>query len=147
MMVTKEWTWDMAHRLVKNYQGKCQHLHGHTYKVEVCVEGAALDRYDMTIDFTTIADHMKKWVMDTLDHATMVCIDDSDLLRFLQNLKQKHYPIADNSTAEHLARMLFGVFSEQVKIYLNERSDASRDLHIRYVRVWETPTSSAVCNG
>ena len=38
MKVTKEVTFDSAHML-SNYSGKCQNLHGHTYKLQVTVEG------------------------------------------------------------------------------------------------------------
>ncbi|MCD6102754.1 MAG: 6-carboxytetrahydropterin synthase, partial [Thermotogaceae bacterium] len=34
MLISKEFTFDAAHRLMK-YKGKCENLHGHTYKLRV----------------------------------------------------------------------------------------------------------------
>ena len=38
MICLKEFDFDAAHFL-PNYNGKCEHLHGHTYKLVVKVEG------------------------------------------------------------------------------------------------------------
>jgi len=32
LLISKEFTFDAAHRLMK-YKGKCENLHGHTYKL------------------------------------------------------------------------------------------------------------------
>ena len=49
MKVSKEFTFDAAHYLTK-YHGKCENLHGHTYRLRVTVEGN-LDEEDMVMDF------------------------------------------------------------------------------------------------
>lgn len=36
--IVKEFTFDAAHRL-EGYQGLCQNLHGHTYKLQVGIYG------------------------------------------------------------------------------------------------------------
>ncbi len=143
MMVTKDFTFDAAHRLGKGYQGKCAQLHGHTYKVEVCVEADLLDKYNFVINFDDINRLMKTWVMDNMDHATLVCEDDHVLLGFLQTHKQKHCIFSNNPTAEVISSLLLFKFEE----LLNSEKINDRDMTIRWVRVWETPTSSAVCNG
>ena len=38
MIVLKEFEFDAAHYL-PSYNGKCEHLHGHTYKLVVKVDG------------------------------------------------------------------------------------------------------------
>jgi 6-pyruvoyltetrahydropterin/6-carboxytetrahydropterin synthase len=40
MRVTKEFTFDAAHNL-PNYHGKCERLHGHTYRIQVTIEEKA----------------------------------------------------------------------------------------------------------
>lgn len=53
---------DSAHRL-PNHPGKCQHLHGHTYKVIVTVYGEPNPKTGMLIDFGYI-----KEIVTLLDH-------------------------------------------------------------------------------
>ena len=49
MIIIKEFDFDAAHYLPA-YNGKCEHLHGHTYKLVVKVEGTP-DHEGMVIDF------------------------------------------------------------------------------------------------
>ena len=139
MQVVKDFTFDAAHRLVRGYQGKCSHLHGHTYKVAVTVAGPVLDHHCMLVDFDFIKASMKSWVDLQLDHATLVSDEDTELLSWLRQHDQKYYPVSGNPTAEKLAHMLHSVFT---KVLPRET-----DLHIASVQVWETPTSSAVYCG
>ena len=43
MLLRKEFTFDAAHNLVR-YHGKCEKLHGHTYKMAVTISGVNQDR-------------------------------------------------------------------------------------------------------
>jgi len=49
MLVTKDFNFDAAHFLTK-YHGKCEHLHGHTYKLRVTVEGRVQEN-GLVLDF------------------------------------------------------------------------------------------------
>ena len=42
-----------AHNLL-NYDGDCENLHGHNWKVEVEVQASELDELGMAIDFKTV---------------------------------------------------------------------------------------------
>ena len=52
MIVLKEFEFDAAHYL-PSYNGKCEHLHGHTYKLVVKVDGRP-DMEGMVLDFTLL---------------------------------------------------------------------------------------------
>ena len=134
MQVIKDFTFDAAHRLVKGYQGKCQMLHGHTYKVEVLLSSTVLDQYDMVINFDEIKSRLKAWVDEHWDHATILNISDTALREWLIAQCQKHYVLEGNPTAEKLAHILY-----LKALYMFP------DVAVGQVRVWETPTSSAVC--
>ena len=56
-----------AHRLGKGYQGKCQHLHGHNYRVVVLLAGEQLDGYDFLIDFNDIKSLFDVWLQQNWD--------------------------------------------------------------------------------
>lgn len=132
-----------AHRLVKGYTGKCQNLHGHSYKVEITMSSSTLDEYDFVTDFSDIKKYCKAWVDDNLDHATIVSDVDTPLLEFLQQENQKHYLITGghNTTVECLSKHLF----EQLTALVAEKLQPnSPNLELRQVEVWETRTCSAI---
>ena len=82
MLVTKEFTFSSAHRLVE-YEGRCENLHGHTYRIAVTVE-APLGDDGMAFDFVKLKEIVFREVVDVLDH------------RFLND-------IIPQSTAENIA--------------------------------------------
>lgn len=55
-----------AHR-IKEAEGKCERLHGHTWKVQVTIQGKKLDERGMLIDFREVKKIIKK-SLDKLDH-------------------------------------------------------------------------------
>lgn len=66
MIVLKEFEFDAAHYL-PSYNGKCEHMHGHTYKLVVKVEGRP-DEEGMVLDFTRLKNIVKQLVLSRLDH-------------------------------------------------------------------------------
>jgi len=60
---TEGW-FDAAHHL-ENYEGKCSNKHGHTYKVEVWIQGEEeqLDKAGILWDFGKLKD-----ILNTFDH-------------------------------------------------------------------------------
>ena len=55
-----------AHNL-RNYQGECENLHGHNWKVEVTVAAHELDKAGLAIDFKLLKARTKE-VLPLLDH-------------------------------------------------------------------------------
>ena len=55
-----------AHQL-RGLEGGCENLHGHNWKIEVCVQGNTLGKDGLLIDFRVIKGETKK-IMDELDH-------------------------------------------------------------------------------
>ena len=47
MLLSRDFTFDAAHNLI-HYHGKCERLHGHTYRLRVVLEGG-LDSEGMII--------------------------------------------------------------------------------------------------
>lgn len=67
MLATKIFTFDSAHQL-KDYDGACANLHGHTYVLHVSVKGP-IQSDGLVIDFSIIKKVVKKNVLDILDHS------------------------------------------------------------------------------
>ena len=51
--VTREIEFCYGHRLL-NYEGKCRHLHGHTGRAVITLQGSELDARGMLVDFAEI---------------------------------------------------------------------------------------------
>jgi len=68
MEIFKAFTFDAAHRLPNLPKThKCSRLHGHTFRVEIHVNGSLLDGYDWVIDFSDIVEIVHP-VIEELDH-------------------------------------------------------------------------------
>lgn len=104
-----------AHRLVKNYHGKCNHLHGHNYALRVRLATTQLDTNDLVIDFSELRKLCDEWVQGALDHATLVYAQDQELLAFVTTQRQKHYLLAHNTTVECLAKEIFTQLAPRIQ--------------------------------
>ena len=69
--ITVEKHFDAAHYL-RGYQGKCESLHGHRYRVVVKVGAAKLDDVGLAYDFTDLKRHLQG-ILDRYDHT---CLND-----------------------------------------------------------------------
>jgi 6-pyruvoyltetrahydropterin/6-carboxytetrahydropterin synthase len=83
-----------AHSL-RGYQGDCERLHGHNYKVELAVDAPGLDETGIVIDFRDLKG-LLKGVLDTLDHAYL---NDLEPFRSV------------NPSAENIARHIYEALS------------------------------------
>jgi 6-pyruvoyltetrahydropterin/6-carboxytetrahydropterin synthase len=103
-IITKEFTFEAAHRLLRNYTGKCTNCHGHSFKVKLYLEGNRLDEKDMLIDFqeTKI---LKTWINDCFDHVTILWEGDP-MINLLKDAGNKISVTKKNPTSEHLAELI-----------------------------------------
>ena len=92
----RQFSFAAAHFL-PGYPGKCQNLHGHTWKLEVCLHGRVLAN-GMVIDFSVLKDIVQTYVIAELDHA-----DLNDIL--------------DNPTAENLITWIWDKLHRSVNLY------------------------------
>ncbi len=74
--VTKEFRFEMAHAL-EDYNGKCKHVHGHSYILYVTVVGepntnAKDSGYGMVMDFGELKQIVNAHIVDTFDHALVL---------------------------------------------------------------------------
>ena len=67
MIVATEFEFDAAHNL-PNYAGKCERLHGHTYRLRVLCAAPVDASTGLAIDFAEVKRVVKALVVDVLDH-------------------------------------------------------------------------------
>jgi 6-pyruvoyltetrahydropterin/6-carboxytetrahydropterin synthase len=130
--VTKTISFCYGHRLLR-YEGKCRHLHGHNGRAEITVRTTQLDPRGMVIDFGDIKKTIGSFIDDHLDHKILLCKDDP-LLPKLKEMKEAHFVMEDNPTAENIAKLIY-------------ESARNLKLPVVSVKLWETDTSFAVYEG
>jgi 6-pyruvoyltetrahydropterin/6-carboxytetrahydropterin synthase len=65
--VTKRFTFEAAHQL-RWHEGKCQNLHGHSYKLEVTIMAEDLGVDGVVVDFHKLGDVVNEQIVDVFDH-------------------------------------------------------------------------------
>jgi 6-pyruvoyltetrahydropterin/6-carboxytetrahydropterin synthase len=103
MKIAKEFRWEMGHRLPEHF-GLCKNIHGHSYKMIVEFEGE-LDKNQMVIDYYDVEKIINP-IIEKLDHAFMVNIDDKIVIEFLEKMNSKKVVVGFNSTAENICNYL-----------------------------------------
>jgi 6-pyruvoyltetrahydropterin/6-carboxytetrahydropterin synthase len=107
-----------AAHFLKDYPGKCAQIHGHNYRVQITVEGEALNELGMVVEFEVIKQALKPWI-DRFDHGFLNEIPPFDVLQ---------------PSAENLAKF----FHDEVARALDGTS-----ARVSYVRLFETEKCSA----
>ncbi len=144
MKVIKEIQWDMGHR-VTNHHSQCRNLHGHRYKAEICVEGdlvniEGVSNEGMVIDFGDIKKIATERVHNVLDHGFMVWNKDEVLVKFFkENAEQKYIIVPFVPTSENIAAWIFKQLDGHIK------DKYKTGLRLYSIKLWETPTSAAIC--
>lgn len=140
--VTKVMTTETAHRLI-NYDGKCAHLHGHSYRweVEAQYEGGGIDDRGIAVDFGDLKAAMREEIHDVFDHATILSNADplvkSNAMRYsATGHPQKVVLFHGNPTAENFAVYVYNKLS-------NHPGLSQMNVEVLRVRVWETENSFA----
>jgi len=108
---------DAAHSL-RGYPGECRRLHGHTWDVEVTVEGEKLDEIGIVYDFKALKADLRA-VLDDYDHVFLDEVPPFDEL---------------NPTAENLARI----------VYERLATSVGAQVKVTEVAVWESPIAKLV---
>ena len=106
-----------AHRL-ENFNGKCEALHGHNWKVEVFLVGDKLDEAGLLQDFGVVKARTRE-LLEEIDHKYL-----NELPAFSNQ----------NPSSENLARFLF----QRLAAALNRDG-----VKVSRISVWESDTSCA----
>ena len=114
MFLRRDFSFDAAHNLI-SYHGKCERLHGHTYKLSVVLCGTP-DEEGMILDFTELKRIVHEEIISKFDHSYL-----NDII--------------SQPSAENLAKYIF----ERLDPLL-----VGPNYKLYEIAVWETASSSAV---
>lgn len=109
---------DAAHFL-RNYGGKCENLHGHSFKVVVRLNATKLNDIGMAYDFTILKRQLNE-VLSRFDHT---CLNDVPPFNKI------------NPSSENIAATIFAELQPKL---------ASASAMLTSVEVWESPQSQAI---
>ncbi len=110
--ITKIFTFDSAHK-INSCNGKCENLHGHTYKLEVTVFGKP-DEFGLVMDFGELKKIVKDKVISYIDHKYL-----NEVFKF-------------NPTCELIADWIWDKCKECLQ---------NHNCKLHRITLWETPTS------
>jgi len=106
-----------AHQL-RGYQGECERLHGHNWKVQVYVLSERLNNIDIAIDFRELKRRTEE-IIAPLDHAFL-----NDIFPFTEK----------NPSSENIAKWIYDSLSKKVN---------DDNVILSAVTVWESDAASA----
>jgi len=112
--VSVEQHFDAAHYL-RGYQGKCEKLHGHRFKVVVSLKAATLNETGLAYDFVELKGHLGE-ILTQFDHTCLNDVPPFDKL---------------NPSSENIAATVY----DQLKGRL------PGEVSLSSVEVWESPQS------
>ena len=77
--VTREFSFEMAH-VLKDYDGPCRNVHGHSYRLFVTVRGEPINdsrspKNGMVMDFTDLKEIVLKTIIERFDHSVVMSND------------------------------------------------------------------------
>ena len=106
-----------AHNLI-NYQGDCENLHGHNWKVEVTITAHELDQAGLAIDFKVLKRETNA-LLDELDH---------------KYVNQHHFFTEISPSSENIARYLYQEMSKRLN---------NNNITVERIGVWESDNACA----
>ena len=106
-----------AHRL-KMVSKKCENMHGHNWKIEVCIAGETLNNAGVLIDFGELKDHLSE-IIEKLDH------------KFLNELDYFHN---SNPSSENIAYYIAHELKKKI---------VDTDVKLTRVTAWESEDACA----
>ena len=117
-LISVEQNFDAAHCL-RNYGGKCESLHGHSFKVVATVKAIHLNDIGLAYDFTVLKGQLNK-VLSRFDHTSLGEVQPFTEL---------------NPSSENIARVIY----DEMKGMLHNTK-----VTLESIEVWESPTSRVI---
>jgi len=128
--IQAETTFNSAHFL-ENYNGKCNTIHGHNWKIVVEVQSKELHN-DMVIDFKQLKEYLKK-IEQLYDHKLIIKNGSlkNNTIKCLEEEGFELIIVDFNTTAENFAKHIYYILKDKY------------NLNIKKVDIYETNNNKA----
>ena len=136
--ITKQFSFEMAHAL-RNYDGLCRNIHGHSYKMDITLAGKPLQdesspKNGMVMDFGDLKRLVNEEIISLLDHALVLnAKTDTQLIEVLKQNYEKIVTVEFQPTTENLLNFIAGKIKAKLP----------GGVKLTCVRLQETDTSYA----
>jgi len=134
--ITKMYDFEMAH-VLKDYDGPCRNIHGHSYKLFVTITGTPITdpnspKKGMVMDFKDLKAIVKTNIVDRFDHALVISSETDPVMIESMKKHMENVIIVDyQPTSENLIADFAGI----IKSLLPDQ------VQLHNLRLWETATS------
>jgi len=137
--ITKHFNFEAAHALY-GYDGKCKNIHGHSYKLSVCVLGKPIDdksnvKNGMVMDFGDLKKIVNQEIVKVYDHATVL------------NRQSPHLALAETlkNNAHKIVLVNYQPTSENMLLDFAERLQKvlPKNIKLHSLKLYETANSFA----
>jgi len=136
--ITKEFGFECSHAL-KNYDGLCRNIHGHSYKLFVTVAGHVLNQENhpkdgMVMDFGDLKNIVFNEVIDKYDHTLVINnnISDEEKEHYKKSTERiiftPYQPTCENMVIDFAGKI---------------RERLPKHIELLSLTLYETPSSSA----
>jgi len=145
MEITKIFTFDAAHHLT-DYHGKCEHVHGHTYKLEITVEGPVQSN-GLVLDFTILKNIVKNNILDKVDHFDLNTIlknpsSENLVIWMWEQISPFQEKVLEESSNPNLPESLKGYLEDT-----NNLDVKVNQVSLKEIKLWETGSSCLIYKG
>jgi 6-pyruvoyltetrahydropterin/6-carboxytetrahydropterin synthase len=136
--VTREFTFEMAH-VLRNYDGPCRNVHGHSYRLFVTISGKPVSNPDnpkngMVIDFSELKKIVLENIVNQVDHSVVVSADfDKDKKEMMTKTFGNTVVVGYQPTCENLV----ADFAERL------RTKLPKGTSLHSLKLYETAKSYA----
>ena len=107
MIIVKKFTTETSHRVLSCTSKKCNSLHGHSYTIEVALEGSPHNQANMVLDFSALKETIKPFI-ESFDHCQLfTSYDNKDYINFMKETCNRWIEAPFNLSCEMMALMIF----------------------------------------
>ena len=134
--ITKMYNFEMAH-VLKDYDGPCRNIHGHSYKLFVTVAGIPITdenspKKGMVMDFKDLKAIVKNNIVARFDHSLVVNREtDPDMIASMKKHMENLIVVDYQPTSENLVADFAAII----------RSHLPENVQLHNLRLWETANS------
>ena len=134
--ITKIYDFEMAH-VLKDYDGPCRNIHGHSYKLHVTVTGSPIadkssPKLGMVMDFKDLKAIVKTHIVERFDHALVINSEmDPEMISSIRKHMENVILVDYQPTCENLVADFAGIIMKLLPT----------NVKLHNLRLWETATS------